>query len=152
MACVCPLSSLLTALAFCIGFVLLYISYESQCFVRDDTVGPFLPLNLLYFLLTQSMCEFTLGFSQGKKLWDKPREETMESSETDRGSRRGSDKRAGIRKHSQGPRKRSIRQRETGAGWKSSRAGFIFVMSVVSWVARKFSILHSQICQPLPGF
>ena len=105
MACVSPLSSLLTALAFCIDLccyiylmnlnVLLYIYYK---FSSHSTV-----LFLTDFSI--HVWVHSLGFSQGKKLWDKPREETTESSETERGSRRGSDKRAGIRKRSQGPRR-----------------------------------------------
>lgn len=77
----------------------------------------------------------------------------MESSETDRGRAGGSDKRAEFgstaRDQERGASGRGRRELEVGAEFQS---GFIFVMSVVSWVARKFSILHSQICQPLPGF
>lgn len=46
---------------------------------------------------------------------DKPREETMESSETDRGSRRLRQE-SGDSEAQPGTKKRSIRQRETGAG------------------------------------
>ena len=147
MACVSPLSSLLTALAFCIDLccyiylmnlnVLLYIyckfsSHSTVLFLTDFSIHVWV---------------HSLGFSQGKKLWDKPREETTESSETEREQERLRQE-SGDSEAQPGTEKRSVRQRETGAGgWaQSSRAGFIFVMSVVSWVARKFSILHSQIC------
>lgn len=87
--------------AFCIGLCCyIYLMNLNVLLYIYCKFSSHWPMSLL---TSQSMWVHSLGFSQGKKLWDKPREETMESSETDRGA--GEAQTRADWKHSQGPRR-----------------------------------------------